>query len=109
MQEMKERWFALTNEGWHNVVVGLLREHQYEIALDTLEGMQKQHIQVEPWLYDIFIYLFCESDELDEALKIIRYRVDYGDMEISPYIWYYALDAFSINYHVGLSFRLYLA
>lgn len=99
---MRDRWFSLTSDGWHNWIVGLLRDRQYEVALDKLEQMRQEGMRVQPWLYDIFIYLFCESEELDEALKILRFRVDHGELDISPNIWYYVLDACSSNYHVGL-------
>jgi hypothetical protein len=103
LREMKDRWFTLTTDGWHNLVVGLLRDRQYEIALDKLEQMQLEGIRVHSWLYDIFIYLFCEADEIEEALKILRYRVDNGDMDISANVWYYVLDACSSSYHVSFA------
>jgi hypothetical protein len=98
---MKDRWYNLTNDGWHYVAVGLLRDRQYEIALDKLEQMRREGIRVHPWLYDIFIYLFCEAGELNEALKILMYRVDHGDMDISANVWYHMLDACSTDYHVS--------
>ena len=101
---MKTRWYGLTTDGWHSVIVGLLRDHQYEMALDKLEQMQEEGTKVHSWLYDIFIYLFCETTELDVALRILRYRVDHGDMDISPTVWYYMLDACSTNYHVSVVF-----
>ena len=45
---------------------------------------------------------FCEAGELDEALKILQYRVEQGDMDISANVWYYVLDACSTNYHVSI-------
>lgn len=101
---MKDRWYPLTNDGWHYLVVGLLRDRQYEVALDKLEQMQQEGVHIHRWLYDIFIYLFCEAGELDEALKILTYRVDHGDMDISANVWYYMLDACSTVYHVSLKF-----
>lgn len=98
---MNERWFTLNSDGWHNLVIGLLRDRQYEMALDKLEQMQLQEVQIQPWLYDIFIFLFCESEEFDEALKILHYRVETGDMDISPNVWYMVLDVCSRNYHVS--------
>lgn len=101
LREMKDRWFSLTSDGWHNWIVGLLRDRQYEVALDKLEEMRREGMRVQPWLYDIVIYLFCEAEELDEALKILQFRVDHGELDISPNIWYHVLDACSSKYHVG--------
>jgi hypothetical protein len=100
MQEMKERWFGLSPEGWHNLVTGLLRDRQFEAAMDKLEQMESDEIRVQPWLYDIFLYQLCEAEELDEAFKLLRYRFDHGRTEISPSLWYYLLDTFSSNFHV---------
>lgn len=105
LREMKDRWYNLTTEGWHYLVVGLLRDRQYEIALGKLEQMHQEGTRVYPWLYDIFIYLFCEAEELDEALKILQYRIDHGDMNISSNIWYYVLESCSTNYHVSFYLR----
>ncbi|KAI9745819.1 MAG: hypothetical protein M1818_000500 [Claussenomyces sp. TS43310] len=99
LREMKDRWFTLTPDGWHNVVVGLLRDRQFEIALDKLEEMQAGGIRVQPWLYDIFIYILCEAQELAEALKILRSRVESGDTDISSNVWQYMLDACSNQFY----------
>lgn len=108
LKRMKERWFTVTAEGSHNVIIGLLRDRQYEMALERLEKMQNEGARVQPWLYDIFIYLFCEAEELDEALRILQYRVEHGDTDISANAWYYMLDACSSNYHASFSFPVLL-
>ena len=104
MQEMKERWLGLSPDGWHNLVVGLLRDRQFEAAMDKLEQMQSDEIYVQPWLYDIFLYQLCEVGELDEAFRMLRYRFDHYRTEISPSIWYYLLDNFSSKFHVSSQF-----
>ncbi len=106
---MKNRWYNITTDGWHYLIVGLLRDRQYELALDKLEQIQQEGIRVHPWLHDIFIYLFCEAEEWDEALKIVQYRVDQGDMDISANVWYYVLDACSTNYHVNIILSVVLS
>jgi pentatricopeptide repeat protein len=104
---MKERWFSLSADGWHSLVVGLLRDRQFELAMDKLEQMQSEHIRVQPWLYDIFMYQLCEADDLDEAFKMLMYRVEEENQEVTPTMWYYMLDTFSAAYHVrsSLSFH----
>jgi pentatricopeptide repeat protein len=101
MQEMKERWFGLSPEGWHSLIVGLLRDRQFEAAMEKLEQMQSDDIHVQPWLYDIFLYQLCEAGELDEAFRMLRYRFENRRTEISTNIWHYLLDKFSSNYHVS--------
>jgi hypothetical protein len=102
MQEMKERWFGLSPDGWHNLVTGLLRDRQFEAAMDKLEQMQADEIHVQPWLYDIFLYQLCEIGELDEAFRMLQYRFEHRRTEISPSMWYYLLDNFSSNFHVRI-------
>lgn len=101
---MKERWFSLSPEGWHNLVVGLLRDRQFELAMDKLEQMRSEQIRIQPWLYDIFTYQLCEADELDEAFKLLRYRTEEDMQEVTPTMWYYLLDTFSAAYHVRSNF-----
>ncbi|TVY87554.1 Pentatricopeptide repeat-containing protein, partial [Lachnellula willkommii] len=99
MQEMKQRWFGLSPEGWHNLITGLLRDRQYEMAMDKLEQMRSDQIYIQPWLYDIFTYNLCEVGELDEAFKLLCYRFEKDRKDISPRLWYYLLDKFTSDFH----------
>jgi pentatricopeptide repeat protein len=100
MQEMKERWLGLSPEGWHSLVTGLLRDRQFESAMEKLEQMHADEVRVQPWLYDIFLYQLCEIGELDEAFRILHYRFEHRSTDISFSMWYYLLDHFSRNFHV---------
>ena len=104
MQEMKERWFGLSPEGWHSLVAGLLRERQIEMALEKLEQMHTDNIVVQPWLYDIFTYLLCELEEFDEAFKLYLYRYEHSRFGITTSHWQYLLDRFSNAFHVSIYF-----
>ena len=37
LQTLRDRWLSLSPAGWHYVVAGLLREHQFELALDHID------------------------------------------------------------------------
>lgn len=106
MQEMKERWFGLSPEGWHSLVVGLLRDRQIEMALDKLEQMHSDEIHIQPWLYDISTYMLCELGELDEAYKLVRNRYENSRLGITQDHWHYLLDQFSSAYYVGFPLTL---
>lgn len=101
MQEMKERWFGLSPEGWHSLVIGLLRDRQLEMALDRLEEMHTDQILVQPWLYDIMTYVLCEHGEHDEAFNIMMHRYEHARFGISLSHWQYLLDTFSNASHVS--------
>lgn len=102
LQGLKDRWYGIMPEGHHHIIIGLLRERQHEMALDKLEQMYTENIKVEAWLHDIFIYVLCEAGELDSALEILQRRVDFGELDISPNIWYHMLDVCSKLYHVSV-------
>ncbi|KAL8714978.1 MAG: hypothetical protein Q9225_006463 [Loekoesia sp. 1 TL-2023] len=99
LDELRQRWFSLSNEGWHDVIVGLLRDKQAELAIETLQNVQQEGIRVAPWLYDMLIYNLCDVGEYDEALSILRFRVDNGEQLMSGTVWYYLLDSASRALH----------
>ena len=99
LQELHERWFTVTEDGWHDVIVGLMRDRQLELAMVNLENIERQGIQVRPWLYDILVYNLCDLSEFDEALKIMRRRFFSGKALISPSLWHHFLDSASRFLH----------
>ncbi|KAL2061906.1 hypothetical protein VTL71DRAFT_7284 [Oculimacula yallundae] len=99
MQDMKERWLGLSPEGWHSLVVGLIRDRQYEVAMDKLDEMHSDGITVQPWLYDIVMFQLCEAEELDEAFILLKHRHENSRNEILPSVWYYLMDVFSSAFH----------
>ena len=100
---LHQRWFTLSSDGWHDLVVGLIKDRQIEIALDRLEQMQGEGIRIQPWLHDMLVYNLCEAEEFDEVLKIMRWRISSGEMMISASLWYSLLDTASRALHVSSS------
>lgn len=101
---MRERWYSVSDEGWHYVVVGMIRERQMELAMDGLKQMQTAGMRIHSWLYDIIIYTLCDLDEFDEALRIMKYRVHKGEQQISATLWSYILDTSSRALHHPATF-----
>ncbi|KAL9004319.1 MAG: hypothetical protein Q9188_002861 [Gyalolechia gomerana] len=99
LEELRQRWFSLSNEGWHDVIAGLLRDKQVELAIETLQSIQREGIRVAPWLYDMLIYNLCDAGEYDEALSILQFRVEDGEQLLSGTVWYYFLDFASSALH----------
>lgn len=99
LEEMKQRWYGLSPTGWHNLVVGLLRDRQYEMAMDKFERMQADGIEIQPWLYDILFFRLCETDELDEAIKLLKAR--YDQPPLAMHMYYHLLDSFASAFHVS--------
>jgi pentatricopeptide repeat protein len=100
LKQLRAKWFTLTRDGWHDVVIGLLRDRQVEMALDYLDHMYKEDVEIYPWLYDIMIFNFCDTGDFDEVLKLMQRRLS-KDRHLSPAtLWYYILDTASQNYHL---------
>lgn len=98
---LHQRWFTLSNDGWHDVVAGLIRDRQLEMALDKLDQMHIEGIRIHPWLQDMMVYTLCEAEDFDEALKMMRQRTSNGEMMISATLWYSFLDTASRALHVS--------
>ncbi|KAL9000400.1 MAG: hypothetical protein Q9169_000917 [Polycauliona sp. 2 TL-2023] len=99
MEELRQRWFTLSNEGWHDIIVGLLRDKQLESVVETLQSVQQEGIRIQPWLYDMLIFNLCDAGEHDEALSLLRFRVENDEQLISGNVWHYLLDSGSKAYH----------
>ena len=81
------------------MIIGLVRERHLELALDTLEQMRNEEIQVDPWLYDLVIYTLCSAEEFDSAINLMQDRISSGELYISASLWYYLLDTASRALH----------
>lgn len=103
LEHLRQRWFTVTEDGWHNLIVGMIRDRQLEMALDTVELLQgeEEETKIKPWLYDMIVYTLCDVEEFDEALKIMRYRGSSGELLISGTLWSYLLDTASRALHYG--------
>ncbi len=96
---MKERWMELSPAGVQSVAVGLLRDGQYELALDKLEEMAATGIETPPWVLDVFVYTLAQAGFHDEALKIMHRRALKAGDQISLNVWYFLLDSCSRSLH----------
>ncbi len=99
LEEMHRRWFSISNDGWHDLIAGLLRDRQLELALDTFDSAQKEGVRIQSWLQDMIIYILCDIEEFDEVLVRMRHRISEGDLAISPTLWFYILDNASRALH----------
>ncbi|TPX21838.1 hypothetical protein DIZ76_015802 [Coccidioides immitis] len=102
LHTLRDRWLSLSPAGWHNLVTGLLRDRNYELALDKLERMEVQGIQVKPWLYALVVYNLADAEEFDEVLNLMETRVAEGQ-QFSTNLWFHMLDKASAALHQGLT------
>ncbi|OHX00901.1 hypothetical protein CSPAE12_00480 [Colletotrichum incanum] len=95
---MKQSWTEVCTEGQSHIALGLLRDGQFEMALDELEAMIDKHIPIPPWVYDIFIFMFAQHGFIDEAIKLAHSKVHTGS-ETNLTVWYMLLDTCAQAYH----------
>ncbi|OGM45484.1 pentatricopeptide repeat protein [Aspergillus bombycis] len=98
VRTLRDRWLPLSPDGWHYVVAGLVREHQFELALDHIAHMERKDMPVESWLHSMLIYHLCEFEEFDEVVRLMRSRVDQG-YDMTTDLWLYVLDVASAAVH----------
>ncbi|KAH3528980.1 hypothetical protein KXV55_003417 [Aspergillus fumigatus] len=91
LRTLRDRWLPLSPAGWHYVVAGLLRENQFELALDHIAHMERKEIMVENWLHSLLIYNLCDIGDFDEVLRQMRKRTSQGH-DMTTELWLYVLD-----------------
>lgn len=82
------------------MVAGLVRQNQFELALDHIAQMEMKNILVENWVHSQLVYNLCEIEDFDEVLRLIRSRTRQGH-DITLDLWYYVLDMASEALHHG--------
>ncbi|KAL6719878.1 hypothetical protein ACLMJK_001799 [Lecanora helva] len=109
IEELRQRWFSLTKDGWHDYTAGLIKDQQLELALDALEEMRREGIRIGSWLHDMMIYILCSAEEFDAAVSLMETRISDGELNISPTLWHYILDSASRALHHSATLFAYRA
>ncbi|KAK5175876.1 uncharacterized protein LTR77_001016 [Saxophila tyrrhenica] len=99
LEYMTKNWIQLSEDGAHDVAAGLFREGLFEQALLRLDMMRADEMLISPWLLDMAVYILCEANEVQEAYRIMRQRVDSSEINISRSLWMFFLDKASENRH----------
>ncbi|RYO85745.1 hypothetical protein DL766_008997 [Monosporascus sp. MC13-8B] len=103
--DMKNRWYSPNPDGLMSIIVGLLRDGQYELALEKLEELYKSPVTNPPWLYHIFIYVFGELGFHEESFQILQHQLKvYGPNQLMV-IWSFLLDVYSRDaFYPGITY-----
>ncbi|KAJ5974486.1 hypothetical protein N7481_011696 [Penicillium waksmanii] len=102
LDRLRDRWLPLSPAGWHSVVAGLMRENQFEKALEQLEAMERKNIPIENWLHSLIIYILCDYKEFEEISRLVRRRVEQGH-DLTPHLLSHVLEKASEDRHHGLT------
>ncbi|KAK8206976.1 pentatricopeptide repeat protein [Phyllosticta capitalensis] len=95
LEYMRQRWISITEDGRHDIAIGLLRDRQFEFALEQIEAMEADGVAIQPWLYDMAIHMLCDAEEPDEAFRIVRERAATEKTSVSKLVYYRLLDVAS--------------
>ncbi|RYP82887.1 hypothetical protein DL770_005494 [Monosporascus sp. CRB-9-2] len=105
LRDMKNRWYSPNLDGLTSIVVGLLRDGQYELALEKLEELYKSSVTNPPWLYRIFIYVFGELGFHDESFQILQHQLKVYGPNQPMMTWSFLLDIYSRDaFYPGITY-----
>ena len=99
LEWMRTRWLNVTEDGQHDIAAGLFREGLFEQALERLDIMRREGIRPAKWLQDLAAYMLCAAGEIEEASRLMRARMDSGELNISRTLWHTLLDTGSADRH----------
>ncbi len=89
--------------GWpesrQTVAVALLRDEQYELAYDTLMELHAGNARVDPWIYDIVVFVFGKMGFVDEMTELLTARLSLASTQGLDALQFFALDVCSAAFH----------
>lgn len=92
LEHMRQRWIDISQNGWHDIVCGYIKDSEMESALEALRTMQQNRVTIQHWLYDMVIYMLCDLGEINEALRLIKQLMTQGLASSSFEVWFYLFD-----------------
>jgi tetratricopeptide (TPR) repeat protein len=98
---LEREWRPLTAGQYQWVIAGLLRDGQYERALEALDSQVASGSEFANWLFDLAAYALLQVNEFEEALRIVQIRMKVNDINDMTCLWTHFLDTAAESYHVG--------
>ncbi|KAJ5923930.1 hypothetical protein N7466_008117 [Penicillium verhagenii] len=102
LRMLRDRWLTVSPDGWHFMVAGLLRDHQFELALDQISLMERKGTHIENWLHSMAVYQLCDFQEFDEVYRLMQARIEQGH-DMTPELWAHVLKTASQALHYDLT------
>lgn len=103
---MRKDWIETTPEHRIHTVLGLLRDGQYEMALDEVENMLSDGVAVPPYLHEILIFALANLGFIDEAMAQLNHRTK-QDPPPHDDILYFLLDTCAAAQHYSSTTHLW--
>ncbi|KAI1881202.1 hypothetical protein JX265_000028 [Neoarthrinium moseri] len=105
LNDMKAAWIEPTFRGIASIAGGLLRDGQFELALDRLEYFHQHDMQYPRWVNDAFIYILGERGFHEESLTIMQHTMNSRKGSRALSMWYFLLDVYSRDaFYEGVSY-----
>jgi hypothetical protein len=100
LDTMQEYWYKVDDTSRQSILLGQLRDEQYELAYTGLLSMLDSDARVDIWMYDIFIFALGRNDFLDEMVHLlIRRQHAESSGDVFHNLAYYVLDKCSSGFH----------
>lgn len=103
LETMQRYWYPVdTPTSVQYIMLGMLRDGQYEMAYARLERMLDDdgNDKVDLWVYDIFVIVLGQAGFLDEMLRVLQRRKHArGTDDAFRGLLLHSLDRFSQAYH----------
>jgi hypothetical protein len=71
LNEMERQWIRATTEARHDIVAGMIRGDELELAQEELDHMQRKGISVQPWLNVLLMHSLCEKRDFEAILRLV--------------------------------------
>lgn len=95
---MRKDWIDTTPEHRIHTALGLLRDGQYEMAVEEVESMMADGLAVPPYIHEILIFALANLGFIDEAITYLNHRTQ-QDPPPRDDIYYFLLDACAAAQH----------
>lgn len=100
LEVMRENWIPIEKEDIQNVILGMVRDGQHELAylrfMDLLQAKQEPDI----WVFDLLINALWRQRSHDEMVEIFKLRGEKENQDKAyPGLVYQILDSCSAAFH----------
>jgi pentatricopeptide repeat protein len=104
LDEMKRSWYDLSVQDEHHIIVGLIRDRQFEMAWERYESLQRHGHSPDIWLVNLLLYTMVSLSSWSEVEVLLQTRVVLGGRitPISSAMWSYLLSAAARAHHQRL-------
>lgn len=91
-RELVEGWIEKTPAMANYTIAGLIREQQYESALQEIDSTRRRGVTIEAWVNDMLCLALTAVNEHHSALEVLQDQLYWKDDSIPLDLWFRLLD-----------------